>query len=102
MDRQPVLHLAFKALDEFQKNHKGQLPAAHNEDHALEVLSIVNKLNESFSQKIEKVDEKIVKLLAYGSTGELAPMVTNSRQKKKNNTSFYRQLLSEELQHKKY
>jgi len=74
MDREPLLHLGFRALDIFQSRHKGQLPAAHNEDHANDVVAIVKELNEKFANKIEKIDEKIVKYLAYGATGELPYM----------------------------
>jgi hypothetical protein len=76
--RQVPLHLGFRALDSFQLNHKGQLPGPHNEDHALEVLKIAQELNQSFAQKVETLDEKIVKELAYGSSGELSAMVRNT------------------------
>ena len=73
--RQVPLHLGFRALDIFQGNNKGQLPGAHNEDHALEVVKIAQELNSNFAQKAETLDDKIVKELAYGATGELSAMV---------------------------
>jgi len=72
--RQGLLHLAFRALDVFRERNKGNLPAPHNEDHATQIVTIVNELNEKFSQKIATIDEKLVRLFSYGASGELAPM----------------------------
>jgi hypothetical protein len=66
--------LAFRALDIFQERNKN-LPAPRNEDHATQLLAIVNELNEKFPQKIQTVDEKLVRLFSYGAVGELAAMV---------------------------
>jgi len=76
MEAPGELHLAFQALNEFRNKHKGQLPGPHNEDHALEVLQLVKDLNEKSPNKLEKIDEKTIKNVAYGSSGELSPLVT--------------------------
>jgi len=58
----------------FNKKNKGQYPAPHNEEHAKQVLEIVKELNNKFQRKIEKIDENLIKQLAYGATGELSFM----------------------------
>lgn len=71
-DRPDTLHLGFQALHEFRKKHN-KLPQPHNEDHANEFLNIVKSINEK-QKRVENIDEKLLKQLAYGSVAELAPM----------------------------
>lgn len=75
MDNPAQLHIGFQALYQFQKTH-GMLPSPHNEDHATEIVAIVNNLNSKSKNKLEKVDEKLIKLLSYGATGEMSPITT--------------------------
>jgi ubiquitin-activating enzyme E1 len=73
-ERPPHLHLGFQAVAEFQKKHKN-LPGAHNEEHGQEVVAIAKEINAKLPNKlVEEVDEKLIKLLAYTSSGELPPI----------------------------
>lgn len=74
MERPSQLHLGFQAIFEFQKRHKN-LPSSHYEEHANEVVAIAKELNNQLPNKlVEAVDEKLIKLLAYTSSGELPPI----------------------------
>jgi len=67
------LHLAFQALHEFEaKNNR--LPKPRNEQDAEEIWQITQQLNEKLGIKTE-LDEKLIKLFAYGAAGEISPMV---------------------------
>ena len=75
MERPSQLHLGFQAIFEFQNRHKN-LPSPHHEEHANEVVSIAKELNNRLANKlVEEIDEKLIKLLAYTSSGELPPIV---------------------------
>ena len=72
-DRPGQVHAGFQALQEFAEKHGGELPRAHNEDDAAEVL----KLTESIASKSEdkpELDQKVIKELSYQARGDLAPM----------------------------
>eukprot|EP01114_Cavostelium_apophysatum_P002407 TRINITY_DN1214_c0_g1_i1.p1 TRINITY_DN1214_c0_g1~~TRINITY_DN1214_c0_g1_i1.p1 ORF type:complete len:1031 (-),score=362.58 TRINITY_DN1214_c0_g1_i1:41-3133(-) len=76
MEAPGELHLGFLALQEFKKKHNGELPGPHNEDHANEIVAIATEINSKSKNKLDQVPDKILKLLAYGATGELSPLVT--------------------------
>jgi ubiquitin-activating enzyme E1 len=72
-DRPLQLHLAFQALHEFEaKNNR--LPKPRNEQDAEEIWQTTQQLNEKLGIKTE-LDEKLIKLFAYGAAGEVSPMV---------------------------
>lgn len=71
-ERSPMLHLAFQALDRYFKEYK-VYPSPGNEDDINKFLMIFHELN---NKKIEmnKGNEKILKIFAWGSSTELSPM----------------------------
>jgi len=72
-DRPLQLHVAFQALHEFiAKNNR--LPKPRNEQDAEEVWQLTQQLNDKLGIKTE-LDEKLIKLFAYGAAGDLSPMV---------------------------
>lgn len=72
-DRPLQLHVAFQALHEFIANNN-RLPKPRNEQDAEEVWQLTQQLNEKLGVKTE-LDEKLIKLFAYGAAGDLSPMV---------------------------
>jgi ubiquitin-activating enzyme E1 len=69
-DRPLQIHLAFQALHEFSaKNNR--LPKPRNEQDAEEIWKSTQELNEKLGIKSE-LDEKLIKLFAYGAAGDLA------------------------------
>jgi len=67
------LHVGFQALHAFVELH-GHLPRPHNGADADEVLQITKTINDKRGDKTD-IDEKLIKELAYGATGDLSPMV---------------------------
>ncbi len=51
----------------------GRLPRAHNEEDALKLVELAEKINEAAEDKAE-IDADIVKKVAYTAAGELSPM----------------------------
>ena len=51
----------------------GRLPRAHNEEDALKLVQLAEKVNEAAKDKAE-IDADIVKKVAYTAAGELSPM----------------------------
>lgn len=73
-DRPAQLHLGFQALSEFRDKHN-HLPRPRNEADATELLQMVKQLNDKSVNKLEQIDEKLIKMLAYISQGDVSPMV---------------------------
>ncbi|KAI9323377.1 ubiquitin-activating emzyme E1 [Dichotomocladium elegans] len=73
-DRPVQLHLGFQALHTFFEKHQ-RYPKPRNEQDALEVVELTKSLVDTVEDKPEKIDEKLIKELAYQSSGELSPMV---------------------------
>jgi len=73
MDRPPQIHLAFQALLHYRAKHN-RLPEPHNDEQAKAVVEIAQSINEKSASKVEKIDEKLIKLIAYGAAGELSAM----------------------------
>ncbi|KAI9304954.1 ubiquitin-activating emzyme E1 [Cunninghamella echinulata] len=72
-DRPAQLHVGFQALHQFiEKNNR--FPKPRNEQDATEVYQLTQQLASSGEEKIE-LDEKLIKELAYQSSGEISPMV---------------------------
>lgn len=72
-DRPAQLHAGIQALHEFAEKHGGELPRAHNDEDAAEVLKLTQKIAEQSEEKPE-LDEKIIKELSYQARGDLSPM----------------------------
>ncbi len=68
------LHVGFQALHYFAEAHGGELPRSRNEQDALEVFKIAEKLNAELGDDKAELDEKILKELSYQARGELCPM----------------------------
>ncbi|ELR14473.1 ubiquitinactivating enzyme E1 1, putative [Acanthamoeba castellanii str. Neff] len=75
LERPPQLHLGFHALALWTERHGGSYPLPYHHEHALEVVELAKELNAS-AKLVETVDEKLISLLAYGSRGEISPMVS--------------------------
>jgi hypothetical protein len=76
MDREMQLLLGFQALHHFAKQHQ-RLPLPRNPQDAEAVVKLTQDLNAQTKQ-VDKVDEALIKLLAFGASGELAPMVEST------------------------
>ncbi|RIA93556.1 ubiquitin-activating emzyme E1 [Glomus cerebriforme] len=72
-DRPGQLHIGFQALHKFVESH-GLLPRPHNETDAEELVRLARDINDQCEEKIE-LDDKLLKQLAYGASGDLSPMV---------------------------
>lgn len=67
------LHLGFQALHKFVEKHL-RFPKPRNEQDAVEVLEITKSLLDTVTEKPD-IDGKVIKELAYQSSGEISPMV---------------------------
>eukprot|EP01018_Ginkgo_biloba_P004737 Gb_01549 [translate_table: standard] len=73
-DRPPLLHLAFQALDKFMCKF-GRFPVPASFDDANEVVALAKTINETLDdQKLDCVDENILRHFASGSRAVLNPM----------------------------
>ncbi|KTW27306.1 hypothetical protein T552_02288 [Pneumocystis carinii B80] len=72
LDRPLLLHIAFQALYSFSEEYK-RLPRPRNEADAEIVYSIAKTISSKYSKEL-KLDEKIIKELAYQARGDLNPM----------------------------
>eukprot|EP01117_Protostelium_nocturnum_P002084 TRINITY_DN12724_c0_g1_i1.p1 TRINITY_DN12724_c0_g1~~TRINITY_DN12724_c0_g1_i1.p1 ORF type:complete len:1011 (+),score=274.61 TRINITY_DN12724_c0_g1_i1:161-3193(+) len=75
LEHAPQLHLGFQALHAFVKAN-GKHPEPHSDDHAQQVIKLAAEINEKAKNKVEKIDENLLKQLSYGSVGEISPMAT--------------------------
>ena len=55
------------------QTEEGRLPQPHNEEDALKLLKLAEKINEAAKDKAE-IDADIVKKFAYTAAGDLSPM----------------------------
>lgn len=74
LDRSPLLHLAFQALDVF-RSEKGRYPAPGNSQDADELISITKNLNSQLMDQAT-VDEDLLRHFASGSSAQLNPMAS--------------------------
>lgn len=72
-DRPQQLHVGFQALHAFAEQQDGELPRAHNESDAADVLKLAEGLASQGDEKVE-LDEKLIKELSYQARGDLTPM----------------------------
>ncbi|XP_042515035.1 ubiquitin-activating enzyme E1 2-like isoform X2 [Macadamia integrifolia] len=73
-DRPPLLHLAFQALDKFVCE-AGCFPVAGSEDDAQKLISLAIDINlGSGDGKLEEIDQKLLRLFAFGARAVLNPM----------------------------
>ena len=71
--RPAMLHVGIQALHAFAKKHGGEMPGAHSESDAEEVVKLAQELAKSGEEEVE-LDEKIIKELSYQARGDLSPM----------------------------
>lgn len=71
-ERPMQLHLGFQALDAFRAAH-GELPAPSNAAHAAEILALAKALPGG-GEALGEGSERLLRNLASGARGELAPM----------------------------
>ena len=73
-DRQPLLHLAFQALDKFITEF-GRFPVAGSENDAQKFISWVIEINKTLSDgKLEAIDQNLLRHFASGARAVLNPM----------------------------
>lgn len=72
LERSPLLHIGFQALDAFTAD-KGRLPGPGSEADAELLLEKAKQLNASAKTSAD-IDEDVLKLLAFGASGDLNPM----------------------------
>ena len=75
------LHAFSLALSDFTLQHGGQLPRSYNEEDATAVVELAKQhyaqlltATETDASSALPLDDKMIKLLAYGSRGNLSPM----------------------------
>ena len=98
-DRPSQLHIGFQALHQFVEDN-GSLPRPHNETDAEELVQLAKNINDQCEEKVIsflksqykvskffinvnviyifhqiELNDKLLKQLAYGATGDLSPMV---------------------------
>nr|XP_043607335.1 ubiquitin-activating enzyme E1 1-like isoform X2 [Erigeron canadensis] len=74
LDRPPLLHLAFQALDKFI-SELGRFPVAGSEGDAQKLISIATSMNESLGdEKLDYLNPKLLRDFAYGARAVLNPM----------------------------
>ncbi|PKU84246.1 Ubiquitin-activating enzyme E1 1 [Dendrobium catenatum] len=74
IDRSPLLHLAFEALDAF-RHEFGHFPAPGSEEDAQKLTNFAVSINERKSNcKLEEIDRKLLYHFASGSRAVLNPM----------------------------
>lgn len=73
MDRPSQLHIGFQALHAFRETHS-RLPAPWNKADAAKLLELAKNVNRSSAARVEALDEKLLSVLSYISSGSLAPM----------------------------
>ncbi|KAK3073152.1 E1 ubiquitin-activating protein [Teratosphaeriaceae sp. CCFEE 6253] len=72
-DRPAQLHVGVQALHAFAEQHKGDLPRAHNDADAAEVMKLAQEIAGTLEDNPE-LDEKIIKELSYQARGDISPM----------------------------
>lgn len=74
-ERPPLLHIAFQALEAYRAR-TGRLPAPNSPADAEELLSIAHEINNGgpVANKVEKLDEDVLRAFARGSSVEISPM----------------------------
>ncbi|KAK6308641.1 hypothetical protein J4Q44_G00219120 [Coregonus suidteri] len=74
-ERPGQLHLGFQALHSYQRKHR-RLPKPWCQADGEELVSLAKEVNSSQtgSAKVEELDDKLIKKLAFVSAGDLAPL----------------------------
>ncbi|KAI8086353.1 ubiquitin-activating emzyme E1 [Halteromyces radiatus] len=72
-DRPAQLHVGFQALHQFIEQNN-RFPKPRNEQDAIKVVEFAKALATTLDDSLE-VDDKLIKELAYQSSGEISPMV---------------------------
>ncbi|CAG9321373.1 unnamed protein product [Blepharisma stoltei] len=75
--RSEHLHIAFRALREFQRRH-GSLPELHNQAHADEVVALAREINQAAKDQeklfVDEVDAKVVEKVALYARAQISPI----------------------------
>lgn len=72
-DRPGQLHIAFRALSEYETKHNA-LPKPRCEADAEEFVKIVNEVNAASPAKVDELDADLMKEFAYNAHGDISPM----------------------------
>lgn len=72
-ERPGQLHVAFQALDKFTESQK-RLPKPGNSDDGSKLVEFAKSVNQAWSQKLDSIDEDLMKIFASQATGEMTPM----------------------------
>lgn len=72
-ERPIQIHVGVQALHQFAKKHDGQLPKAHGEADAAEVVQLAREIASSLPEPVE-IDEKVITELSYQARGDLSPL----------------------------
>ncbi|EMR08775.1 hypothetical protein PNEG_02945 [Pneumocystis murina B123] len=72
LDRPLLLHIAFQALYSFLEDYR-RLPKSRNEEDAEIVYTIAKIISSKYSKEL-KLDERVIKEVAYQARGDLNPM----------------------------
>lgn len=72
-ERPGQLHIAFKALSDYEKKH-GALPKPRCEADAEEFVKMMKEVNESCAAKVDEVDVDLMKEFAYSAQGDICPV----------------------------
>lgn len=72
-DRPGQLHLAFQALDQFQRQ-EGRLPLSYNKQDADKMATMAKTINTSATNKLDEVDNGLMSKFSFMARGDLSPM----------------------------
>jgi len=72
-DRPGQLHVAFQALHKYESKYN-ELPKSRNKEDADKFIEVCKKVNEEAKNKVDALDEKLLREFAYQSRGNLCPM----------------------------
>ncbi|XP_033749897.1 ubiquitin-like modifier-activating enzyme 6 [Pecten maximus] len=68
------LHLAMLALHQYHQEHNCQLPNVWCQKDAARVVSLAHDMNSNLINKVEPVDEDLVRMLSFTARGCFAPL----------------------------
>jgi ubiquitin-activating enzyme E1 len=76
-DKPAQYNIFLQALLQFRETHDGRTPTPRNVSDAEEVLAFAKSINDKrTNDKVEEIDENLIRLLAKTSAGDISPMAT--------------------------